>query len=410
MDATKFARVYESFEKFHAYFSPLFGRTERRRHSALYLQGLLHGAEERRNAENLSEATGVAARSLQRFLTEAAWDDDLVIERLGEYLAPRLSHEDGVWIVDGSDFPKKGAKSAGVARQYCGHLGKVANCQAGVFLGYASAGGRSLVDKRLYLPESWTSDPGRCQAAGIPEDSRAYRSKTELALAMLQCALARPHLQAQWVTGDDEFGRNPKFRSGVADLGLQYVLDVPKSFSVWPSDPLWEDPAYQGTGRPRKRRIAPGQRSSMADLAKELSPDQWRELDIAPGAKGQRRYRFAAGRLRPSLDRAPGPQRWAVWRTNLDGSEPRYYVSNASADTELGTLAGVAAARWNIETEFETGKGDVGMDEYEVRSFTGWHHHIAMCLMAGAFLLTLQQDWGKKYPGPEPPAGFPRGA
>ena len=193
MDAESFERVYDRFQQFHAFFVASFGRKQWREHSRNYLQALLVQAQERRNAENLSESVGISARSMQRFLTEARWSDDTVIGRLQEYLAPRLGHAEAVWVFDGSDFPKQGRKSVGVARQYCGRLGKVANCQAGMFLAYVSPLGRSLVDKGLYLPESWTSDPGRCAAAGVPEEQRSYRKKTELALEML----GRDHLKAQ---------------------------------------------------------------------------------------------------------------------------------------------------------------------------------------------------------------------
>ena len=250
MDATSFERVYESFQKFHAIFAPSFGRKQWREHSRNYLQALLVQAQERRNAENLSESVGVSARAMQRFLTEARWSDDTVTGRLQEYLALRLGDPEAVWVFDGSDFPKQGRKSAGVARQYCGRLGKVANCQAGMFLAYVSPLGRALVDKRLYLPQSWTSDSGRCEAAEIPVERRSYRSKTELALEMLERALQLGHLRAVWVAGDDAFGMSPSFRDSLAALGMRYVLDVPGNFTFWPVDPEWTSPAYQGFGVP----------------------------------------------------------------------------------------------------------------------------------------------------------------
>ena len=164
---------------------------------------------------------------MQRFLTAAPWDDDVVMGRLQEYLGPRLGHPEAVWVLDGSDFPKQVRKSAGVARQYCGRLGKVVNCQAGMFLAYVSPLGRALVDKRLYLPESWTSGDARRQAAGVPEGRRDYRSKTELALELLEQALELDHPKAGWVAADDAFGMSPSFRDGLAALGMRYVLDVP---------------------------------------------------------------------------------------------------------------------------------------------------------------------------------------
>ena len=152
MDAAAFEQVYGAFQDFHAYFAPLFGRRETRDHSRHYLQALLVQSGERRNAENLSEAVPASARVMQRFLTESPWDDDTVIGRLQEYLGPRLGHPGAVWVLDGSDFPKQGRKSVGVAHQYCGRLGKVASCQAGMFLAYVSPLGRALVDKRLNVP------------------------------------------------------------------------------------------------------------------------------------------------------------------------------------------------------------------------------------------------------------------
>ena len=213
---------------------------------------------ERRNAENLSETVPASARVMQRFLAESPWDDDTVIGRLQEYLGPRLCHAEAAWVLDGSDFPKQGRKSVGVARQYCGRLGKVANCQAGMFLAYISPLGRALVDKRLYLPESWTSNQDRCEAAGVPEERRGYRSKTELALELLERALGLGHLKAGWVAGDDAFGMSPSLREGLAALGMRYVLDVPAGFTVWPVEPERTTPVYRGRGGPPKPRLVVG--------------------------------------------------------------------------------------------------------------------------------------------------------
>ena len=414
MDTVSFERVYDSFQEFHAFFAASFGRKQWREHSRNYLQALLVQAQERRNAENLSESVGISARAMQRFLTEARWSDDTVIGRLQEYLAPRLGHPEAVWVFDGSDFPKQGRKSAGVARQYCGRLGKVANCQAGMFLAYVSPLGRALVDKRLYLPGSWTSDPGRCAAAGVPEERRSYRSKTELALELLERALQLGHLRAGWVAGDDAFGMSPSFRDGLAALGMRYVLDVPGGTPVWPLEPAWTSPEYhpehQGSGRPRKPKLRDGQRRTMEQRRDELPDGVWREITVAQGSQGPRTYRFSAQRVRVTRKGKPGEEIWALYRRNLDGSEPRYYLSNAPEDTTLEKLAYVGGSRWRIETEFETEKGDVGLDEYEARSWAGWHHHIAMCLLGEAFLLGLQQDWGEKDAPDHPSAGVPGSA
>jgi SRSO17 transposase len=409
MDLEAFERIEASFRAFHAEFAPDFGRKQWREHSQDYLQGLLVQTQERRNAENMAEALPVSARSLQRFLTDARWDDETVIAHLQEYLAPRLSHPGAVFAVDSSAFPKQGKKSAGVARQYCGTLGKIANCQVGVFLAHVGPRGRALVDKRLFLPEDWTRCPTRCDAAGVPPEKQLYRSETELALEMLQQAKARGHLVAQWVTGDDSYGKSPSFRDGVAALGFHYVLEVPKATPVWPVAVSVETPPYRGKGpRPQPRPVV-AQRQELWERAARVAPEGWQEITVAEGVQGPRTYRFAAERVRETHDGKPGKELWAVYRENLDGSEPRYYLAYAPAQTPLATLAWGAAARWPIETEFETGKSDIGLDEYEVRSWAGWHHHITLCLLASVFLLTLQQEWGKKDAPADAAAGVPSG-
>src|SRR5712692_1052476 len=209
MNLAEFDRVAATFTAFHQEFAPLFGRTEARRRSEQYIRGLLVQQTDRRNAENVAEAiNGATPRSLQRLLTEAPWETAPVIDALQAYLAPRLSTPDGVFVLDESGFPKKGTKSAGVARQYCGALGKVGNCQLGVFLAYVSERGHALVDTRLVLPREWTDDPARCQAAGVP-DEVGYQSKAELGVAMLQQARQAAHLTGRWVTGDEDYGKVP---------------------------------------------------------------------------------------------------------------------------------------------------------------------------------------------------------
>ena len=241
----------------------------------------------------------------------------------------------------------------------------------------------------------------------MPEERRSYRSKTELALEMLERARELGHLRAKWVAGDDAFGMSPSFREGLAAQGMWYVLDVPGGAPVWPLEPSWTNPEYQGFGRPRKPRLRDGQRRTMEQRSDELPEEAWREITVAQGSQGPRSYRFSVQRVRPTSRRKPGEIHWGIYRRNLDGSEPRYYLSNAPEDTPLETLAYVGGSRWRIETEFETEKGDVGLDEYETRSWAGWHHHIAMCLLGGAFLLGLQQAWGKKMPRITRPQSLP---
>src|SRR5712692_2487388 len=198
MNLAEFDRVASTFTAFHQEFAPLFGRTEARQRSEQYLRGLLVQQTDRRNAENVAETIeGATPRALQRLLSEAPWETEPVIDRLQQYLGPRLSPAEGVFVLDETGFPKKGTKSVGVARQYCGTLGKVGNCQLGVFLAYVAARGHALIDARLYLPREWTADPTRGQAAGVPADL-TYQSKAELALAMLDHARKVDHLAGRW--------------------------------------------------------------------------------------------------------------------------------------------------------------------------------------------------------------------
>jgi len=413
MHQDEFDRVVAALAAFHAQFAPLFGRKEARRRSEQYVRGLLVQQTDRRNAENVAETIeGATARALQRLLTEAPWPTEPLIDRLQAYLGARLNMPEGIFVLDESGFPKQGRQSVGVARQYCGALGKVGNCQLGVFLAYVSARGHALVDKRLYLPPPWTDDPARCRAAGVPEKI-GYQSTAELGLAMLRQARAAGHLQGHWVAGDDAYGKVPTLRDALDAEGWTYVLDVPQTTPVFTQVAEVVVPPWSGRGRkPRVPRLAPdaAPAQSVLAVAAGVPPPAWQELTVAEGAQGPRTYHFVAQRVWESRDGLPGRACWLLLRRNLDGSEPRYYLSNAPEDTPLLTLAQVAAARWTIETEFETAKGETGLDEYEVRSWQGWHHHITLALLAGAFLLTMQQDWGEKDAPGHAPATQPRAA
>ena len=416
MDQVEFERVAACFGAFHAQFAPLFGRKEARLRSEQYVRGLLVQQTDRRNAENMADAiAGATPRTLQRLLTEAPWPTAPVIDRLQAYLGARLNTPEGIFVLDESGVPKQGTKSVGVARQYCGALGKVGNCQVGVFLAYASARGHALVDLRLFLPRPWTNDPARCRAAGVPTEAIRSQSTAELGLAMLRQARAAGHLHGHWVAGDDAYGMVPTLRDALAEEHWHYVLDVPKTTPVFDQPAQTVVPAWAGRGRvPTQPRLAPDAPAprTVEAVAASLPSTAWQDLTVAEGAQGPRTYQFVAVRVWESRDGLPGRACWLLLRRNLDGREPRYYLSNAPTDTPLLTLAQVAAARWTIETEFETAKGETGLDEYEVRSWQGWHHHVTLALLAAAFLLTIQQDWGEKdAPTQSPPSqsGAPHG-
>lgn len=407
MEVPAWEAVESRFLQFHAAFAPAFGRKQWRERSRDYLRGLLTLTGERGNAENLAEMTEASERVLQRFLTEAKWDDQAVLQQLQAYLAPQLTHPDAVWVVDETGFPKQGKKSVGVYYQYCGAVSKVTNCQMGVFLAYVSPRGRALVDKRLWLPLAWATDGPRCDGAQVPEACRCAPSKTDLALAMLQQAQTWGHLQAAWVTGDDIYGQAPTFREGVAAAGWRYVLEIPGSTPVWPEEPTWETPPRKSRGPQPQPCPVVSERQEARERAAALPPTAWEAVTVGEGSQGPRTYLFAAERVRESRDGRPGAVLWLLHKLNLDGTEPRTYYSNAPVDTPLAELARVAMSRWPIETEFQCGKGQVALDEYEVRSWPGWHHHQTMCLLAAAFLLTFQQEWKKKAAADHAPAGAP---
>src|SRR5215213_8726909 len=234
MDAAELDQVADRFVALARRYGPLFGGWGGWERGEQYVRGLLVGGDDRRNAENLAEhVDGATPRALQRFLSEAAWSTERVIEQIQEDVALVLEESDAVFVVDETGFAKQGTKSVGVARQYSGTLGKVGNCQVGVFLGYASSRGQALVDSRLYLPAHWTDDRARCHAAGVP-DRVPFQTKPALALAMLRQARDGGSLQARWVTGDAVYGGNPGFRDALDGDGLWYLLEVPTTTGVSP--------------------------------------------------------------------------------------------------------------------------------------------------------------------------------
>jgi SRSO17 transposase len=405
MDPAELDQLSDRFATLTLRYGPLFGSWGGWDHGEQYLRGLLVGGDDRRNAENLADhVDGATPRALQRFLSEAPWSADRVIERIQEDVALLLEEPDAVFVVDETGFTKQGTKSVGVARQYSGTMGKVGNCQIGVFLGYASSRGHALVDARLYLPEVWTDDPDRCRAAGVPEDV-GFATKPVQALAMVRQARAAGHLQARWVTGDEVYGGNPGFRDALDGDGLWYLLEVPTTTGVCPV--AGAGPATPLVGGLWRRRDDLGRPTTIGEVAAGLPAEQWQTLTIGLGAQGPRVYQFAQHRVRDFRAGVLGPELTAVFRRNPDGRELKLYLTNAPPGVPLLLLGQIASRRWTIETGFEQAKGEVGLDEYEVRGWRGWHHHVALALLAGLFLLQLKQELGGKSAGPHHPTSEP---
>ena len=345
---------------------PQFARSEARAHAAAYLRGLL-GRTARKNGWQLAEAAGDASPyGIQQFLYRATWDPDAVRDDLRDYVVAHLGAPGGVLVVDETGFLKKGDKSAGVQPQYSGAAGRTANAQIGVFLTYATPQGHTFLDRALYLPASWTDDRARCRAAGIP-DEVAFATKPALAQAMLERALGAG-VPAAWVTADSVYGDVKYLRVWLEARPIGYVLAVSGKDTV--VGPDW-----------RQRRIA-------AYLAAPPA-DGWQRLSAGAGAKGPRYYDWIRlPLLAPLVD---GWQRWVLLRRSVaDPGDLTAYVCFAPEDATLADLVRVAGTRWTVEICFEAAKQEVGLDQYEVRSWTGWHRHITLACLAHAFLTAVR--------------------
>ncbi len=352
-------------ERVHARIAPRFVRAEPRRRAMAYLRGLLSSVE-RKNGWQLAEQAGEATPDgMQRLLGSAAWDADAVRDDLRAYVVEHLGDAAAVLVVDETGFLKKGTKSVGVQRQYSGTAGRIENCQVGVFLVYASASGHAFLDRALYLPKRWADDAARRTDAGIPADV-SFQTKPQLATAMLKRALMGG-VPASWVTGDEGYGGDRRLRIWLEEQDFPHVLAVKRT------EPLWAATAH-----------GPAQVLA-TDLVAELPPSAWTTLSAGDGAKGPRRYDWARVAIRPWSD--PDRGYWLLARRNLsDPSDLAYYVCYGPAAATLDDLVRVAGTRWAIEEAFEEAKGEVGLDQYEVRRWDGWHRHVTLCLLAHAFL------------------------
>jgi SRSO17 transposase len=391
-------------EAYHGIYSPLFARREQRDSSLAYLHGLLLDIPNK-SVESMVLAMEGAhenkIRSLQHFAGKGAWDDDKILLRHRKEVAHTLGEEDGVIIVDGCDFLKQGKDSSGVYRQYCGEVGKRANCQAGVFLAYASRKGFTLLDRRLYLPEAWLSDEFASlrRKCGIPEDI-SFQTKNQLTVEMLTGIYQAGHLPYKWLTCDEAFGRDTKFLDAVASM-VYYFAEIPCDTHVWLDRPETHIPPYSGRGPyPKYERLKSGEPDSerVDRLIAELSPDSWTTHIVKEGEKGPIVCEFASIRVVTRRDKLPGPDNWLIVRRNRHTGEVKYYLSNAPLDTSIETFVWLSGMRWPIETSFKQCKQEVGMGDYQLRSWRGWHHHMTLCILAHFFLVRISRKLANKAP------------
>lgn len=362
-------------EQVHRRLAPHFVRSEPRQRVRSYLAGLLSPIE-RKNGWQLAEQAGEATPTgMQRVLSGSQWDADAVRDDLRAYVVEHLGDPTGVLIVDETGFLKKGVKSAGVKRQYSGTAGRIENCQIGVLLAYASPHGRTFLDRELYLPQEWADDSERRLEAGVPT-GRTFQTKPHLARAMLERALDAD-VPAAWVTADEVYGGDRRLRLWLEAQQQPFVLAVRRN------EPLW-------VGTERGPRELPA-----SEIAAGVEPTAWTCLSAGDGSKGPRLYDWAHIAIRPL--REPGWEHWLLIRRSLSAPDDvAYYVCFAPAGTPLEELVRVAGLRWSIETCIEEAKGEIGLDQYEVRKWDGWYRHITLALFAHAMLTVIRSRIAEK--------------
>jgi len=363
---------------------PRFYRVEQHELARVVLQGKLSDLQ-RKTSEPIAAQAGRPRKPVQHFVGAGCWDDEGVMAELRQHVAEELADDEAVLVLDPSAFPKSGSDSCGVARQWCGRLGKVENCQRGVFLAYVSARGQALVDRRLYLPKDWAADAQRRQPAHVPEGV-LFQESWRIGLELLDRSGAE--LPCGWVAGDDEFGRCAEFRAQLRRRRLRYVLDVPCNTLI---RDLAEEPS-PGRRRPPWRRV---------DEWAALQPRRrWRKLPLGAGSKGPKVvWAVEAWVQTRDEDGCVGPrERLVVLRTVDQEPQSWYTLSNARAEVPLAALAAVHGRRHGAEELFGAGKGEVGLGHYEVRSWVGWHHHMTLSLLALWFLEGEKGRLGGKNP------------
>lgn len=385
--------VVELADYYHQ-FAAAFRRPEQVAKGAVYLRGLL-GALPRKTTERIALDLACNVRSLQHFIGQSPWALEPITACHQQLVAETLGEPDGVALIDESGVVKQGDDSVGVGSQYCGAVGKVANSQNGVYLGYVSRKGYTIVAGRLFMLEQWfdAAHAEKRQACGVPPDL-TYQTKPQLALQLLQEAVARGTLPFQWVAADALYGDTPAFRDGVATLGKWYFTEIACSTLVWHRRPVTAVPPWKGRGkRPTKERlVVPTNHPWRVDQwAAHLPAKFWHRATIKEGSKGPLVCDFAFLRVTEARAGLPGPEVWLIIRRNVDDPTViKYYFSNAPATTAPAEFVRLSGMRWPIESIFEEGKGEIGFDHYETRSWWGWHHHMLLTFLAHHFLVRLR--------------------
>src|SRR5436190_4280521 len=395
----------DELQAFHDQFRGCFSRSEPREHFFNYMVGQF-SALERKSIEPMAlQVQGGNIRGMQRCMSDDVWDEDTMRQTYHGLVAHEMGDLDGVLIVDESGFRKEGEDSVGVARQYCGTLGKVDNCQVGVFAAYASRQGYALVDKRVFLPEQWWSDAyaSRRAQCDVPKEV-VFHTKPQLAAEMVRRLHESGTLPFRYITADCLYGNSPEFWAACeACVGTVACVAVPEETRCWlaPVATATKSSTSKGKGRTKRVVTTPGTPlQSVAKLAQQIGPRAWYRRTVSEGTKGPIVYEFARKRVTLCKDDQPASTVWLVMKRTL-GAEPRYwyYISNAPVSMPLRVFVWLSGVRWAIEQGFEETKTELGMAHYELRKYTGWHHHMLTCMLAHFFLWQVKRRLGKKSSG-----------
>lgn len=398
--ASDIKQAIKCFDLFHQRFAHYFATKTRNMADTAkqYLQGQLQYQRWGNMVQFEKVVPKSNHQSLQHFASNSPWGDEPVLDDVSQSVSGHIGDEQhGGLHIDESGFPKQGDDSVGVSRQYCGRLGKVDNCQVGVFLGYTSNNYRMLLDKRLYLPEEWIQDKERRQKCGVPENI-VFQTKAQLGLELIHKAVERD-IPFGWIGMDSHYGQQPWLLDELESEKLLYIADIPCDSRVWLELPQTEIPLRNGDrGRKPTKLRAKEHPIEVQRVASQLEQNQWHRMYVRDTERGQLWSLLAFLRVYPVRDELPGIQTWLILRKDEGEQKLKYQYSNAPLDTSLERLAEMSHSRYWMERAIQDAKGEAGLDEYELRSWRGWHHHMTMTILAMLFLLELQIDWKPKAP------------
>ena len=367
----------------------LLARTQRQK-TRDYMRGLLSDTE-RKNVESIAYFHGEDRQKLQKFIGQADWDDEFMLDKLAEQIANEIGEDDGVLILDPTSFPKKGDESVGVQRQWCGRLGKVENCQVATFLAYASSVEFALMDRRLFLPDVWIEDETRCDKAGIPKEHQVKKTRHQQALEMINGrGKILPH---KWIAGDDEMGKVPWFRRKLRAQNESYLFAVPSNILILDLESPTEFCKHCGEKLPRDF-------VGMSVWQKNIPSKKWKTLKVRRGHKGWLTVKLTTCRVRAKIENEVGDEETLIvskWREDTGKPRCDYYLSWSREPVDLHEYARLIKQAYRIEESFHRAKGECGLADYQVRNWKGWHHHVALSLLTLWFLTVELLNQKKAY-------------